>query len=348
MIAYEISPTPEFSAIQIGNGTIYHQRGEYQLTDSELILPVNRSYRPQIPAVINPHSHPEKFIYDKLINDTVPDDAELYDKEHRIRMFGKTLLVVGLESSDDISQTFSSKYLDNSSASRNAFQVLDSMAIRLEKSGCTATLGLHGSHMVGLNGVESDMDLVAWASRDEREETLELIDDTLQSLGYIPANDTAKFDEYSIRIANLTGLSKKTGAYLASQRNRWISPNGTGTSLQLIHSDYDHGTAKSILEGALNNELEYSETVTDLHVSVIPGSEPFNYPRIWNVDAHGQNVQVISFNMVHQGMGTNGLNADSDIGECALTGSRYNLYDGRIVYCLQENGDYILPVNLVA
>lgn len=344
---YAVSPLPEFSAIQLEDGTIYHQRGQYRLDGDELLIPVNRSYRPVEPAGVSRQLQPEDFTYDRLINDTVPEDAELYLRERRLRIFGKTLLAVALDDSAEEPKAFSSSFAENKCLSSGARQVLCELSELLDAKNHGITLGLHGSHAVGLNGVDSDMDLVAWTPRDERAETLRSINEALLSLGYVPANDTKKFDEYSVRIANLTGLSDKIGAFLASQRNRWISPNSTGTSLQLIHADYNHDLARSLLEPAVNMDSEYVERVDNMPVSIAPGAEPFNYPRLWKIDYDGEEADVISFNMVHQGMGTDGRTADFNAEKFVLSGDKYKLQDGRTVFCLKENGDYILPASLI-
>lgn len=205
---------------------------------------------------------------------------------------------------------------------------------------------MHGSHAVGLNGIDSDMDLIAWTTPSARFENLRHIDSALLSLGYTPANETTKFDEYSIRIASLTSLPLSIGAFLASQRNRWISPEGTGTSLQLLDMTPAHELTKRLLESALNGEVEPQGRVDNCDLE-IDQAHPFNYPRIWTGTVGNEPCRIISFNMVHQGMGANQLQDGSPRSKQVLTAARFSLADGAIVYCLQENSDYILPKNLI-
>lgn len=340
-LSYSVAPQPEFSAIQASDGTIYHQRGEYLLEADMAFIPVNRSYRPvrDVSSI-----SPDYFVYDKLINDSVTESDSLRPSEHRLRVFGKSLLVLSISEELPPRQIISSRYKDNPLVSAIGRQVLDKLSADLEDDDLL--LGLHGSHAVGLNGVDSDMDLVAWSNPSARFENLSRIHNSLISKGYTPANETSRFDEYSVRIANLMGLPLHIGAFLASQRNRWISPHGIGTSLQLLDKPYMHEITRPILEKAINYQVEPRGRVNN-HPVQIDHAQPFNYPRIWTGTVRKTDCHIISFNMVHQGMGSKRLRDGSPSGEQVLTAAQYSLADGTVVYCLENNSDYILPKRLV-
>ncbi len=266
--------------------------------------------------------------------------------EHRQQVLGKTLLTLSLSNELPPQKIISTRHEDNPLISTKGRQVIDKLIATVGNHDSLA-IGLHGSHAVGLNGVESDMDLIAWTTPAERIENLYRINDSLLRLGYTPANDTKKFNEYSVRISNLTGHPIQIGAFLAEQRNRWISPQGIDTSLQLIDMPYSHDTAKPLLEQALNEEIEAQGRIYDYPLE-IEWAQPFNYPRLWRGTVKGDDCHIISFNMVHQGMGAERLKDGSPSGDQVLTAARYILKDGKVVYCLQNDNDYILPKRLIA
>lgn len=349
MISYEITSHPEFSAIQIQDGTIYHQRGEYLLNGETTYIPVNRSYRPALYEENCPVVQRDSYVYDKLINDSITEEDKLYSTEQRLKILGKSLLVIALGPEFKPRYVFSSRYnTQNLFISMPARKVLDKLSEDFGRHGYDIPLGVHGSHGVGLNGVDSDMDLIAWAPAEDRHNYLQAINNAFLRRGYVDANETSKFNEYSVRIANLTGLSPKAGAFLASQRNRWVSPNGVSTSLQLLDSAYTHHSAKLLIESALNNNVESLGRVVNYPLYVEESSQPFNYPRIWNATSDAEEFKIISFNMVHQGMGANTLKDGSRVGKQVMTAAKFRTADGSIVYCMQNHGDYILPMELAA
>ena len=164
--------------------------------------------------------------------------------------------------------------------------------------------------------------------------------------GFIDANITDRFEEYAVRISRLMRVQLHVGAYLASQRLRWVSPEGVSTSMQLIHCDYDHTHAASIIDGSFSGKYSYRERI-DAQVELLDDSEPFNYPRIWHANLNGDKSMVISFNMVHQGMGSNGIQADDNGGPWRVVGQEFvdTSNDERVIL-LRDDGDFILPKSI--
>lgn len=338
MQQYVTAAQPEFSALCLDDGTIYHQRGEYYLVDDSIYLPVNRSY-----AKVQPGSSvsPDTYKPDKLINDSVQDSDEIRYLERRLAVLGKTLLFLELESEDQVELVVPSKYHDNplaSAASKRILEIVENAA----GSNSELQFGIHGSHAVGLNGVDSDMDLIAWTDEETRQKSLKQIDAILSKIGFQDANQTPIFEHYVMRLKNLTKFSRTACEFLASQRNRWISPDGVSTSLQLLDSRYDHSLAKSIIEKSLSGEAEFQERVTTIPVE-IESAHSFNYPRIWKAFVGDSECYIISFNMVHQGMGAPTLKNGERSGAQVMTAARFGLEDGTAVYILQEDSDFILP-----
>lgn len=348
MIEYAPAANPEFTAHEDDHGTIYHQRGEYVLNSEESVLiPVNRSYRPLEPGSALTKNPLTAYQRDKLIHDTIPEPVDLIGRERLVQILGKSLLFLEIDNASELVNRYTSKAEHNNQASDESKRVLEIIVNGLDKRGVKIELGAHGSHAVGLNGVDSDLDLIAWSNRDAREDSIEAINDTLCATGYTDANTTRKFDEYATRIANLTGLPLVAGVYLAKQRHRWMSPNGVSTSLQCLHSDYDHDTAQSILNASLNGTHVSTGVVEDIPVEIIGQSEPFNYPRLWTVSANRQQSRLISFNMVHQSMGSDGRSANNLSGEYLLKASRLTLDNGDDVYLMKDNSHYLLPAEVL-
>ena len=348
MLTYARVERPEFTAIQDTDGVIYHQRGNYELgDDTRAIIPVNRSYRPLYGDSILAKNPDAPYVRDRLIHDTLPASAELRGHERKLMVFGKTLLFVD--------STDSQAFIEHSSQpsplaihSDESRRVLDMLKKELTKQGASVQFGVHGSHEVGLNGADSDMDLIAWVPREERSNALDMISDLLINNGYTNANRTKKFNEFVVRIANLTELPLEVSAHLAKQRNRWISPSGVFTSLQCIHADYDHNQVNSLLEIGVNGLFEAREEVFNLPVEVVGRSEPFNYPRAWTISHNDKEYPLISFNMVHQGMGTDGKCADSYAGPQVLTASKVESVEGLEIFFMKDDSHYLLPATLVA
>ena len=348
MPEYIANKREEFTGLEDSSGVIYHQRGNYSLGGEDELIPVNRSYRPIDSAYSGSNQRRSgNYVYDKLIHDTIPEDKSLLVPERRIQVLGKSLLFLDISSSTTIVREFSSRYEQNPAASPEARSTLEALKNGLNKRGYGPTLGVHGSHEVGLNGVDSDIDLIAWSKREERQEVLTAIEDTLLDRGYTHANNTPNFQEYAVRISNLTGLPNKIGAFLAKQRNRWTSPGGTPTSLQLIHSDYDHQKAKVLIDTALQGNAENTGDVSNLPVEILDGSEPFNYPRYWAIDDGETEANVLSFNMVHQGMGTDGRSAKASSEEHLMSAQKWVTAQGETLYFMQDDHSYILPSYLL-
>ncbi|MCX6727861.1 MAG: hypothetical protein NTX11_03560 [Candidatus Saccharibacteria bacterium] len=346
MLSYSPIQTAEFTAHEDQRGIIYHQRGAYELIgESGIFLPVNRSYRPQALGVDTAARSASDYIADKLIHDTVCEEDALIGDEVRLEVLGKTLLFYAHTSSDDL-LAHSSSFEENTRLSEVAKKTIEGLANKLDSINTDLQLGLHGSHQVGLSGADSDMDLVAWSGREQRAEVLESIRWAMKENGFVDANTTNRFEEYAVRISRLMGVQLHVGAYLASQRLRWVSPEGASTSLQLVHSDYDHVPAAFIIDNSFSGKYSCRERV-DTQVELLDDSEPFNYPRIWHANLDGEKSTVISFNMVHQGMGTNGVQADDNGGLWRVVGQEFvdNKNDERVIL-LRDDGDFILPKSL--
>jgi hypothetical protein len=113
-----------------------------------------------------------------------------------------------------------------------------------------------------------------------------------------------------------------------------------------MHDDYDHRSTGQTMDALLNQCSEFAGEVTNLPVDIEGGSEPFNFPRTWNVRYGNNEARAVSFNWAHQGMGCDGMNADATANPYALTADRLLTESGEIFF-LRNHGHYILPASLI-
>ncbi len=344
---YEQAPEPDFTAHEEYDGVIYHQRGGYVLKrDEATLVPVNRSYRPlneHCALHLDPTSLYQK---DTLLHDTVGESSELVGSEEVITIMGKRLLFLALGAGQETARSYSSKFPDNNQMSMQSMNTSEELLSGLE--GVDIDIGIFGSHQASLNGSDSDLDFIAWMKRENRAETIASINDTLRIAGYSLSNDTPRFAEYASKIAILGGYPIRYGEHLAAQRLRWMSPGGVRTSMQCLHSDYGHNLGAEVVNSLLAPTAVATEEVHDLNVTILEDNEPYNFPRLWTVAEGNKTAIVISFNWVHQGMGSDGRNAGAQDEPNSLHAIRVTTDQDHDIFFMKDNGHYLLPASVVS
>lgn len=341
---YQVASRRDFDAVRTLDETIYHQRGGYELLEGDdVLIPANRSYRP-----IDDQSRGTNMIrdnytnHDRVINDSVDDYTALRQNERIVRIYGKQLLFL-VSHQVNMLEEFSTNIERNPHMSMEATLLLKEVVASLSDVGGDIDIGIYGSHQMGLNRYDSDLDVIAWARKENRKEEVDAICEFLRGEGYTPISE---FDDamkkYAKRYAKRTGLSEDVGALLASQRMRWISPEGVSTSLQCMHSDYDHEWAATVVNAGADGDYEILPESLYSGVEVAGGSESYNFPRLWNVFVDGKEADAFSFDWAHQNMGT-------DANEKYTMRARKIINKlGKTVYFLSGPSDYLLPTSIVS
>lgn len=329
-----------FSSLLDESGRVYHLRSQFTLVDGigTQYLPVNRSYAPLYAAETLVNNIDAPYTKDRVIHDEVSEATALKGREHVIQVAGKDLLFLASRKENPDVQ-FDPLLSKNDHISGEARRVCELIMKGLARRKVDVEVGVLGSHQTGLNGPESDLDLIMWCPRAEREDVVGAIGDTFKELDYTDPNKTKKIIEYSTRIANLGNLSVRAGEYLARQRLRWISPLGVSTSVQCVHSDYDFQATKQAVDGVLSGDLKVTGHDVQIIVDVLPSSDPFNFPRRWDLMIEDEPAVAIGFDWVHQGMGTSTAPARYIV-KAALAENEA----GKKVFVLNKPGSYILPL----
>lgn len=343
---YREASRSDFNAVATTDGLIYHQRGGYEIIDNDgdTLIPANRSYRQLEIEESNrrnnrPISRDNYTNHDRIINDSVDNDIKLRKDERLIKIFGKAMFCLDI-SHENIWQEFSTGPNNNTLLSKDSSLLLACMEQHLERSGLDVKLGVYGSHQVGLNKSDSDLDLIASVPRDTRSEAASVISDIFRTMEYLPVHESAeRLGQYATRYSERMGLPMDAGYELARQRMRWISPDSVSTSLQLIHSDYDHNWARNVVDTGLH-EIEATSRETVRQVEVLPDMESYNFPRLWKAVVRGKETDVISFDWAHQGMGTDTHEAFT------MRARRVTTAMGKSAYILHRQSDFILPTRL--
>ena len=337
----ECQPTtyPEFSAIRATTGGIYHLKGVYQLQeDKRVLIPVNRSYSLDIDGarhngLINiRHYRKDMLIHEQAtVRDLKQTSELLFD------VYGKPLLF--LRSGGEV--WYSSEYEINGVVSQDSRNIADRIKECLLKAGFSHSyrIGIFGSHQVGLNGVDSDVDLICWIKWDFREEFVRLVRESLKNANYQSTKETGKDAEYAMRYSKRLGVSLLGGWYLADKRMRWTRTDGVSISLQCLNSVLDQRVHKLFFDGL--NDLWNSQEVI-LPCKVVSAEGSYNFPKTWKLDVNGRLIDAISFSWTHQGMGDDKEQFGDYLVKCDLVRTR----NGEYLY-LKKDNHYILPKSLL-
>src|SRR5262249_19652879 len=92
---YQEATRRDFDAIATIDGTIYHQRGGYEIVTDEgtVLTPVNRSYRQIISRGGELGLSRDNYTnHDRVINDSVDVDTELKQDERLVYIYDKPVL----------------------------------------------------------------------------------------------------------------------------------------------------------------------------------------------------------------------------------------------------------------
>lgn len=344
---YKEAQRRDFDAVATTDGVIYHQRGGYEVIDgNDIFIPVNRSYRPVEGSDFDINrngwlSRDNYTNHDRIISDSVDDEAQLRRNEHILSVYGKRSFCLNINESN-VCREFSTDSTHNSQLSKESTQLVGRLRETMNDSEILSDIGVYGSHQMGINKDESDLDLVAWSSRETRQDTVTHIGHALEKMGYIPVHDRPELlTKYALRYAKRMGLSIEGGYALAAERLRWISPEGVSTSLQCLHSDYDHSWAGEVFNGGLG-DIETSEDVRMNSVRVFEKAEPYNFPRLWKISVDDSEIaDAISLDWAHQGMGAD----EADV--YCMQARKVTTSLGRTAYILTAQSDFILPERMV-
>jgi len=340
MTYYEKTERPTFSGLKSERGYFYHQSGDYSISldDGKSVVPVNRSYSPFINGGRSSKFEPELYRKDLVVHERA-EEKPLVDEELLVDIYGKPLLFIDGKS---IVREFNPVNLDDERVSLQAKRLITEMRNMLLKAGIDFEyrLGIFGSHRVGLSGVDSDMDLIAWVHSEFRGIFLDEITKLWCSRGYTASSELARNDEDALRYAKRFGVPISAGYYLAEKRTRFITSEGVSVSLQVLCPEVESEIVREIFSG-LEDEWEQEDFVGD--IEIINSGMSFNFPKIWQVVRGGLVTPVISFSWMHQGMGC----------DSGIYGSKYLLKaslvhsEGGDFFYLRDSGHYILPSKLL-
>lgn len=350
-MAYERVHTPDFSAAITTSGSIYHLKGAYRIvadSSSEALIPANRSFRLKT-SMNGDNGQPaelrlENSLYtnhDRVISEAVDETESLQADERLLRIYGQNLLALAVV--EESTPLISPKPQENQLIPEESSRLCEQLQSMTEGSCGEFELGVFGSHQLGLNGPNSDLDLIAWTTTPQRQAVISSIDSALMTLGYTPVRELPAFHDYAERYAKRVGLGLDTGLYLAQHRLRWVSPEGTPTSLQCLSSDYDHATTATLVDNGLR-PVSLVEPVSQKQVEVLDASNSHNFPRVWTVDTEEGAQNVISFNWAHQGMGQQRVEGERH----AIRGLRVVNDLGHQAFVLSGPSDYLLPSGLLS
>lgn len=340
MTHYEKTERPTFSGLKSQKGYFYHQSGDYGITldDGKSVVPINRSYSPFVNGGRSSKFEAELYRKDLVVHERA-EEKVLVDEELLVDIYGKPLLFIDSKS---IAAEFNPANIDDDRVSPQARKLITETRDLLLRAGFAFDyqLGVFGSHRVGLNGVDSDMDLIAWVSPEFRRAFLDEITHQWEAKGYKTSSELVRNDEDALRYAKRFGVSISAGYYLAEKRTRFMTPEGVSVSLQVLCPEVESETVRGILSG-IEGEWEQEDFLGN--IEIIDSNMSFNFPKIWQVSNGGLMMPVISFSWMHQGMGCDG----------GIYGSKYQLKaslvhsEGGDFFYLRDTGHYILPSKLL-
>lgn len=353
--SYRSAPlTDALAALELDSGGIYHQltpgevnlRGDNQSSGISLAA-VNRSYSPNSTGnrlFVGITRQPQKFAKDKLIHENVPSAATITADEYVLNLAGRDFLYLNAAK---VVSTYSS-LAEHSRRSDIAQGLLASLNENLEASSKDYSLGVYGSHQLGLNSVDSDLDLVAAITEDSRTEFLQQLAASLANLGFRNTNSGDKLWEYAQRYSRRLSVPLAAGAYLARKRHRWSNSQGLDLSLQLLNSNAWPGPLENFWN--IWNEPWKTEAV-ETKVQVIDSRGAYNFPRSWLLTLSGKTIPAISFCWAHQGMGTSAVAHATDSAnsseEFTFKGVLIRSSNGREFAFLRDPQHFLLPSNLL-
>lgn len=165
---YREASRRDFDAIATTDGAVYHQRGGYEIIndDGDVLTPVNRSYR-QLEieqSSRNTHKQISRSNYtnhDRVINDSIEESLNLRTDENLVRIYGKPIFCLNT-SRRNIWQEFSTDPNNNPPVSKESLLLVEQLITCIDVFGDEARIGIYGSHQIGLNRDDSDLDLIAW------------------------------------------------------------------------------------------------------------------------------------------------------------------------------------------
>lgn len=340
MTNYEKTERPTFSGLKSQRGYFYHQSGDYGITlnDGRSALPINRSYSPFINGGRSSEFETELYRKDLVVHERA-EGKMLVDEELLVDIYGKSLLFIDGKS---IIDEFDPASIDGERVSPQARKLITETRDLLLKAGFVFEykLGVFGSHRVGLSGVDSDMDLIAWVHPEFRSAFLSEVSHQWEAKGYKTSNELVRNDEDALRYAKRFGISISAGYYLAEKRTRFVTPEGVSISLQVLSPEIESEIVRKILSG-VEGEWEQEDFTGD--VEVVDPNMSFNFPKVWQVSTRGVVMPVISFSWMHQGMGCDGgIYGDKYLLKASLVHSE----SGDFFY-LRDAGHYILPSKLL-
>lgn len=340
MTHYEKTERPTFSGLKSQRGYFYHQSGDYGITlnDGGLAVPINRSYSPFINGGRSSKFENELYRKDLVVHERA-EGKTLVDEELLIDIYGKPLLFI---SDKSIVAEFNPANTDDERVSPQARKLITETKNLLLKAGLDFEyqLGVFGSHRVGLSGVDSDMDLIAWVRPEFRNAFLNEVCHQWAARGYQTSNELERNDEDALRYAKRFGIPISAGYYLAEKRTRFITPEGVSISLQVLCPEIESEVARGIVSD-IESEWDQEDFVGD--VEIVDPNLAFNFPKVWQVSTRGVVVPVISFSWMHQGMGC----------DSGIYGNRYLMRaslihsDAGDFFYLRDAGHYILPSKLM-
>lgn len=340
MTRYETAVSPTLSGLKTERGYFYHQKGDYGLVLKSGVsaIPVNRSYSPFVNGDRRSDYDEKLYRKDVVIHEHA-EQKTLIDEELLVDIYGKPLLFLDSKS---IVDNFSPVNLDDRRVSPQAEKVVTEAKNILHRLGLSFDykLGIFGSHRVGLGGVDSDIDLIAWVQPEFRSVFLDEVKHHWKMVGYTSSNELDRNDEDALRYAKRFGVSILAGYYLADKRTRFVTPEGVSISLQVLCLETESEVVRGILSG-IESEWDHEDFVGN--VEILDSSMSFNFPRVWQVSRAGVIIPVISFSWMHQGMGCD----DGIYGDGYQL--RASLIHGEIgdFFYLRDAGHYILPSKLL-
>lgn len=357
----EGSPTDSFESLRSNSGGVFQRMGYYRLDiEGSWLMPVNFNYRRcENGNRCNPrrtNDHYEKVGLNhesagKNVRFASLVTGELQSASTLFSIFGKEYLYLqGGQVTEEIPASESDRftrlnaYWDSSERSAIASNLVESIQESLARQGIINAsdiqLGVFGSHQMGLNGVDSDMDLVAMHSQQLRSQSIIALDAALNSLGFINSAESGRNLEHAQRYAARLGLGINAGLYLAERRRRYSLNNQLDLSIQIL-PDIPYPAWLEGLISAASGMWDATEIKSTCQVVNAAGA--YNFPRFWEVKLGQETLPVISFSWFHQGMGTDDhFTVQPPLESCMLYGQRVETNSGNFIL-LQEQNHYLLP-----
>lgn len=329
---------PEFSSFKY-RGVFYHQTGSYNLNlDGKYLVPVNRSYSPISSG--NRQNSVDNSCYKKdvLIHERAGGSAFLFPNEEMLIDVYRQKLLYLVPLNEIV--WLDARQIDER-VSPQAKKLLGETEEMFDRHHFSIPhqLGVFGSHRVGLNKIDSDLDVITWVCLDDRDYFVKTIINFWREMDYRTAEEAGKSDEVAFRYARRFGLPDRVGYYLANKRLRFLTPEGISVSLQCLTNIDEHRVIARFLEGIRD---PWNEEEVNLECRVTMGEAAYNFPKTWRVEVKGQPFSVISFSWMHQGMGDDFRDYENYV----LKAAKITNNKGTFFY-LRDNSHYLIPKGLL-